>query len=169
VPVTTIKQSVYFFQTYPDRPPRGTNLTWSHYRELTPIRDHAERVWYEERASQEEWARDRLASAIKRDAYGESKKSKRRGGVSAPRLKRPTQATYVYKADVLRVVDGDTLLSLIDLGFTVKKEQRLRLAKIDTPPVETKKGREADGMMLFSYVMSYVRHIISQCALGVNL
>lgn len=40
---------------------------------------------------------------------------------------------FQYKAKVVRWVDGDTLLCLIDLGFYTHKEERLRLARIDTP------------------------------------
>ncbi len=41
------------------------------------------------------------------------------------------------------MVDGDTLLADVDLGFQVHKEQRLRLAAIDTPPIETPEGIKA--------------------------
>ena len=40
---------------------------------------------------------------------------------------------YTYKAKVLRWVDGDTLLCLIDLGFYTNKEERIRLARIYAP------------------------------------
>lgn len=40
---------------------------------------------------------------------------------------------YVYDAEVVRVVDGDTLDLLIDLGFRVFSKQRCRLYGIDTP------------------------------------
>lgn len=40
---------------------------------------------------------------------------------------------YRYKTRVIRWVDGDTLLCMIDLGFYTHKEERLRLARIDTP------------------------------------
>jgi endonuclease YncB( thermonuclease family) len=40
---------------------------------------------------------------------------------------------YTYKAYLERVIDGDTLLVTIDLGFSIFKEQRLRLRGIDAP------------------------------------
>lgn len=40
---------------------------------------------------------------------------------------------YQYKAKVDRVVDGDTLDLIIDLGFKITTHQRIRLAGIDTP------------------------------------
>ena len=44
---------------------------------------------------------------------------------------------YNYKAIVTRVVDGDTVIVDIDLGFGVwLKEQSVRLAKINTPEIK---------------------------------
>ena len=40
---------------------------------------------------------------------------------------------YIYKATVVRIIDGDTMDVDIDLGFYMKTRQRLRLARIDTP------------------------------------
>jgi micrococcal nuclease len=40
---------------------------------------------------------------------------------------------YVYDASVIRVVDGDTLDLLIDLGFRVFTKVRVRLFGVDTP------------------------------------
>lgn len=45
---------------------------------------------------------------------------------------------YTYKAQVLNVVDGDTIDVIIDLGFKLTMQQRLRLARVDTP----ERGRE---------------------------
>lgn len=50
---------------------------------------------------------------------------------------------YQYKAKVVRWVDGDTLLCLIDLGFYTHKEERLRLARVDTP--ELRGAEKEDG------------------------
>ena len=41
---------------------------------------------------------------------------------------------FVYQAELDRVVDGDTVDVILDLGFDVKlHKQRVRLAGIDTP------------------------------------
>ena len=45
---------------------------------------------------------------------------------------------FIYKADVVRVVDGDTIVVDLDLGFDVKMQQYLRLEGIDTPEIRTK-------------------------------
>jgi micrococcal nuclease len=46
---------------------------------------------------------------------------------------------FVYRATLDRVVDGDTLDCILDLGFDVKlHKQRVRLAGIDTPESRTR-------------------------------
>ena len=48
-------------------------------------------------------------------------------------------ATFVYKiAKVVRVVDGDTLDVIFDLGFDVMLKQRIRMFGIDTPESRTR-------------------------------
>jgi micrococcal nuclease len=43
---------------------------------------------------------------------------------------------YTYKAAVVRIVDGDTIIVDIDLGFGVwLREQSVRLAKINAPEI----------------------------------
>jgi len=104
----TLMRSIQFFQTY-NSATSSRNLSWSHYKYLLPINDDQERHWYEQTAEQENWNVLRLGNAIKKKRYawsqvGEDKK------VHAPDLKRPTETIYIYKATVLRVIDGDTLL-----------------------------------------------------------
>lgn len=51
--------------------------------------------------------------------------------------------THVYRAKVLRIVDGDTIDVDLDLGFTVwMRKQRIRLAGIDTPESRTRNKEE---------------------------
>jgi micrococcal nuclease len=58
---------------------------------------------------------------------------------------------YQYKATLDRIIDGDTIDLIIDLGFKITTHQRIRLAGINTPETynvkkdseEYKKGMEA--------------------------
>ena len=50
---------------------------------------------------------------------------------------------YTYKAHLKRVIDGDTLEVLIDLGFSNYVTQRLRLKSLDTPELPTPEGIKA--------------------------
>ena len=49
---------------------------------------------------------------------------------------------YEYNAKVLRVVDGDTIDALIDVGFSTFKKERVRLYGINTPESRTRDLKE---------------------------
>lgn len=63
----------------------------------------------------------------------------------------PREPSYRYRAKLGRVVDGDTMDVVIDLGFYVVLRERVRLEGIDTPEIyrvkkdseEYKRGMEA--------------------------
>jgi len=139
--LSTLHRCIHFFQTY-NIAPRSKNLTWSHYKTLLPINDKPQRDWYANLTVDQNFTAPQLSKAIKEDRYGQSKNNKN-GKVQTRTLKRPGEATYIYKAIVERVIDGDTLLLRIDLGFQVLKEQRVRLADIDTPSMDQPNGKEA--------------------------
>lgn len=50
---------------------------------------------------------------------------------------------YTYKAFLKKVIDGDTIEVLIDLGFSNYTTQRLRLNSIDTPELPSHEGLKA--------------------------
>jgi endonuclease YncB( thermonuclease family) len=50
---------------------------------------------------------------------------------------------YTFRAQVKEVVDGDTLWVVVDCGFDVWVEQKLRLRDLDAPELETVVGRQA--------------------------
>ena len=141
IDLTTLKRCIYFFNTYKSAT-RSTFLNWSHYKTLIHLKDDEERRWYEDLAEEEKMNLRQLSNAIKGRKYEEYCESEG-GEPKAKTLKRPTEATYVYKAAVENVIDGDTLLLRIDLGFQVLKEQRLRLAEIDCPAMDEEGGQEA--------------------------
>ena len=45
---------------------------------------------------------------------------------------------YKYNAKLIRVIDGDTIDALIDLGFDVWVKKRIRLYGINTPETRTR-------------------------------
>lgn len=52
---------------------------------------------------------------------------------------------YEYKCDVVRVIDGDTVVVNIDLGFdTWLFDQHIRIQRIDTPEVRTRNLEEKE-------------------------
>lgn len=45
---------------------------------------------------------------------------------------------YDYRAHVTRVIDGDTIICDVDLGFNVSVKQTFRFYDIDTPEIRTR-------------------------------
>ena len=135
--MTTLYRCVQFHETY-QSVPESESLSWSHYRVLLTVKDPKERDFYTEEAEKKHWTRDQLLKAVQGDAFEEDKK-----GTKAKKLPRPTGATYVFKAIVLEVVDGDTIVVDVDCGFEIKKKERIRLAGVDCPDIITEEGKEA--------------------------
>ena len=138
----TLLRSLQFFNSYQEMP--TTNLSWSHYRELITVKDETLRLQLEEKAADENWNRQRLVNEklnLQNTTYSDISNQEKT-------ITRPTAPTYLYKAKVSNVVDGDTLLLAIDLGFDVFKEQRVRLSQINTPELKTPKGQEAKNYVL---------------------
>jgi micrococcal nuclease len=50
---------------------------------------------------------------------------------------------YIYKAELIRVVDGDTVELMIDQGFSNFTKQTMRLYGIDAPEMRTAAGKAA--------------------------
>ncbi len=103
----TLHRAVAFARTYDEPPVPG--LSWVHYRELLGLKDARERRWYETRALSEGWTGRTLSAEIRSDRYAQASEAGE-GARGKAKLKRPADATHVYKAWVVRVVDGDTLL-----------------------------------------------------------
>ena len=55
----------------------------------------------------------------------------------------PINQIYTYKAYVEKVLDGDTLWAVMDLGFKIFIRQKIRLHRLDAPSVETDEGVKA--------------------------
>lgn len=147
---SVLYRCVSFFKTY-ERFPNKKNLSWSAYCRLLTIGDKTLRIELEDKASKENWSVITLNNTIKRIKENSHNnnilQSSNLGDISNPDnnllITKPTSPTYLYKAYVKNVVDGDTLLLTIDLGFGVLKEQRVRLAQINCAEMNTSKGEKA--------------------------
>jgi micrococcal nuclease len=47
---------------------------------------------------------------------------------------------YNYRVISFRVVDGDTIVATIDMGFSVSRKDTFRLARIDAPQIDKPEG-----------------------------
>ena len=64
-----------------------------------------------------------------------------------------------YYAEVLRVLDGDTIDVLINVGFNIFLKDRIRLYGVNTPETRTKDLKEkAEGMKAKQFVVSALLH-----------
>jgi micrococcal nuclease len=64
---------------------------------------------------------------------------------------------YEYNCEVKRVVDGDTVDVVIDLGFDIAYSSRVRLFGIDTPESRTRdKDEKARGLISKDFLKSYL-------------
>lgn len=54
---------------------------------------------------------------------------------------------FTYKAYLNRIIDGDTMIVHIDLGFSVFIEQRLRLRGLDAPELSEKGGQASKRLI----------------------
>ena len=68
---------------------------------------------------------------------------KDKDGYSVRRATKHEEYLYTYKATVVKVIDADTLVLYIDLGFDSWIEQKLRLRGIDAPELSTVLGMAA--------------------------
>jgi len=136
IDLRTLQRTVTFYRTY-RRPPTLEGLSWAHYRILMQLQDPAERAFYEELARADALSATRLRTAIQGARYDSAQRQKKGKPIVLPR---PTDPSYLYKAEVRDVIDADTLLLDIDLGFEVIRRQPIRLARIDAPERDTKRG-----------------------------
>lgn len=145
---SVLYRALKFFRTYKKGIPQNkaaSNLGWTAHLELLPLKDPKEREFYMKQAVAEGWSRLQIREAIRQKVYGETKRPKK--GREKHLLKRPSQGLHTYVALVEKVVDGDTLLVRIDLGFDVWKSQRIRLRGIDSEPLATAKGKKAKSFV----------------------
>lgn len=64
---------------------------------------------------------------------------------------------YTYYAKIERVVDGDTVDAVFDLGFHIYIKERVRLLGIDTPETRTKDLEEkAAGKAATQYLVEWL-------------
>jgi endonuclease YncB( thermonuclease family) len=66
-----------------------------------------------------------------------------KGGFVLVESKRTISDLYTYRAYLDYVIDGDTVVLYVDLGFDTFSRQKLRLRGIDTPELKTPEGEKA--------------------------
>lgn len=77
-------------------------------------------------------------------------------------LKGTGVSLYTYNAKVVKIVDGDTVDVLVDLGFEVYKKVRCRLAGINAPEMSTAEGKVAKEFLVTTLPLDTPVVIISR-------
>ena len=66
---------------------------------------------------------------------------------------------YEYNCTVTRIVDGDTIDVILDLGFSILHKCRVRLYGIDTPESRTRdKDEKARGKLAAKYLKDSIKN-----------
>jgi|3_EtaG_2_1085321.scaffolds.fasta_scaffold04619_5 micrococcal nuclease len=73
---------------------------------------------------------------------------------------------FEYNAEIIRVVDGDTLVALIDVGFHTHVKSTLRLYGINTPEKRTRNLEEKEKGIAAT---ERVEELLKQCDYKVRL
>ena len=66
---------------------------------------------------------------------------------------------YDYKAKLIRVIDGDTIDAMIDLGFNTWVKKRIRLAGIDAFETRTRNKKEKEKGLLAKRRLQQIEQI----------
>ena len=140
-----IYRLIQFYEAWPTGVPAADSeaartLSWSHHIALLAVPDKKERSFYFDKASEENWDRTELRKAIQSDLYANRNNPK-----ATKILKRPEEALYLYTAVVEKVIDGDTLLVRIDLGFNVWVSQRIRFRGINAAEMAPSDGTDGSS------------------------
>ena len=66
---------------------------------------------------------------------------------------------YLYKAQLERIIDGDSMVCTLDLGFSIKMTgQHIRLYNLDTPESRTRdKTEKRFGLLAKEYLAAHVK------------
>jgi len=136
-----LSRIINFQELYPNKTSINKNISWSHYRELITIKNNNLRKSLEEEIISQSLTKNDLILRIRRIKF--NLKNGDNAQFDPNLLPRPNKPSYLYKAIIKQVIDGDTVIVDIDLGFECYKKQRIRLANINAKELETIEGKKA--------------------------
>lgn len=131
VEYTLLTRTVKFYRLWPKKCPVDTfeDLSWSHYKTLMAISDEDKRDFYLQESVKNSWNKLELSHRIKSEYF---EATKARPASARATLLRGQERMYCYAGEVIKIVNGDTIVVNSDLGFGVKIEVRLRLRGINS-------------------------------------
>jgi endonuclease YncB( thermonuclease family) len=88
-------------------------------------------------------AGDDSPGRVVQNSPGSARAIKAGGQYKLQKTDRSPDTLYVYGAQIEKIVDGDTLRVVVDLGFDTTTRQYIRLKGIDCPEIDTAEGKAA--------------------------
>lgn len=83
---------------------------------------------------------------------------------------KPENKLFHYKAKVMRVVDGDTIDCMIDMGFDVHHKERVRFYGVNTPETRTRdKEEKIAGLAAKEFVKAKLKENKNSCVVETRL
>ena len=149
-PEGSLQKYVRFYRLYPKEYASqidGKPINWSHYAAVLYIGNNKERDFYLRESALQGWSSHELRRRIRNNYYENRLEHVSIKKQQAAKLKDKQQKLYTYAAEVVKVVDGDTLDLNIDIGFNTWMKHRVRLRGINCPEVKTKKGDKAKAFV----------------------
>jgi endonuclease YncB( thermonuclease family) len=142
----SLQKFVRFYRLYPERYASeigGKPIGWSHYAAVLYIGNSQVRDFYLNEAATQSWSSHELRRRIRNNYYENRQEHSTIEKQKSAKLKAIEQKLYTYSAEVLKVVDADTLELDIDVGFNTWMKHKVRLRGINCPELKTKKGEKA--------------------------
>ncbi len=112
-------------------------LAWTKYSEILTVSDPKAREYYLKEAISSDWSCDQLRRAIRQNLFENKSNLKR---YVQGKLTKLHSLINTFWAQVMRVIDGDTLLVNIDLRFGTMTLEELRLRGINCPELNDPSG-----------------------------
>lgn len=85
---------------------------------------------------------------------------------TAQRPRQASKKTWTVPASVLRVVDGDTMSLLLDLGWEISLRRNCRMSKMYAPELSTPEGKlakaYAETLLLTGKEVMFVSHSLDK-------
>ncbi len=129
-----------FYRYWPKKAPANKpkeTLVWTKYEELLTVSDPKARAYYLKETLMSDWSCQQLRKAIRQNLYQNKSNLKR---YVQGKLTKLHSLINTFWAQVMRVIDGDTLLVKIDLRFGVETLEELRLRGINCYEINDPNG-----------------------------
>jgi len=149
-PSGTLQKHVRFYKLYPEGYAdefAGQTVAWSHYTAVLYVRNKDARDFYVRTAAAEGWSSHELRRRIRNNFFENRREAVESGSETPATLTEKDQSFFTYSADVIRVIDGDTMKLDIDIGFNIKILHVVRLRGIDCPEKGTEQGDAATAFV----------------------